>query len=137
MGGNTFPFEGAGRALSLELQSIVKKRFIKMEFEKRLERKFGGEFENISGDALVESILNSPNKDRILKMMHSDIVETSLGELDYMGCTPAMISLDTFSKPEVCSCDIFSTSDRKLLFLTYKESVLCVWMIFDKAFWEL
>lgn len=137
VGGNTFPFEGMGRALSHELQSIVKKRFLKMEFEKRLERKFGGEFENISGDALVESILNSPNKDRILKMLHSDIVETGLGELDYMGCIPAMISLDTFSKPEVCFCDIFSTSDRKLLFLRYKESVLCVWMIFDKAFWEL
>lgn len=137
VGGNTFPFEGMGRALSLELQSIVNERIIKLEFEERLRREFGGEYDNLSGDALVESIYNSPNKDRVLEMLHSDIAETSLGELDYMGCTPAMILLETSSMPEVCSCDIFSTFDRKLLFLTYKGSPLCVWMIFDKVFWEL
>lgn len=137
VGGNTFPFEGIGRALTPELQSVIKERFVKMGFEKRLEREFRGEYDNLSGDVLVELIYNSPNKERVLEMLHSDIAETSLGELDYLGCTPAVILLDTPSVSEVCSCEIFSTSDRKLLFLTYNESPLCVWMIFDKAFWEL
>ena len=137
VGRNIFPFEGRGRALSPKLQSIINERFIRLEFEKRLGREFGAEFDNLSGDALVESIYNSPNKDRVLEMLHSDIAETRLGELDYLGSTPAVILSGTSSMPEVCSCNIFSTSDRRLLFLTYNESALCVWMIFDKAFWEL
>lgn len=137
VGGAAFPFEGIGRALSPELQAVINERFIKIDFEKRLKREFGGQYDNLSGDALVESICNSPNKDRALEMLHSEIAHTSLGELDYLGCIPAMILPAPFSAPEVCSCDVFSTSDRKVLFVTYKESALCVWIVFDDAFWAL
>lgn len=137
VGGNIFPFEGVGRALSPELKSIVTERLVKIEFEERLRREFGGEYDNLSEDALIETIYNSPNKDRILEMLHSDIAETGLGVLDYLGCISVMISPNTSFMSEICSCDVFATSDRNLLFITHNGYILCMWMIFDKVFWEM
>lgn len=135
IGGNMFPFEGCGRGLPAELRSVCSERFVRVEFEKRIEQEFGKEFAGLSGDELMLAILNSSRKDRALELLHSDIAETSLGEFDFLGSVP--VSLDSSMAEEECFCDIFSTEDRRLLFVTYKMSALCVWMVFDKAFWEL
>lgn len=137
VGGDIFPFEGKGRGLPTELRPIFDERFVRIDFEKRVEQEFGQEFAGLSGEALCEKILNSPYKDRALELLHFDSVKTSFGELDYVGSIPAIISFKSSAAEEECSCDIFATYDRRLYFVTYQSSALCVWMIFDKAFWAL
>lgn len=134
-GGDRFPFEGCGRGLPVAMKDIAQVDFATIKHEVLLERELGPGFIGASDAELASRILDSPQKDRALELIHTDIAENKFGRWSLLGRTWGMIAGDDNSKRKECLFDVFASGDRKLIVMAHERRALCVWMILDDLFW--